>query len=54
MSYEEYSTDHCEAEDDTENLPQPLAWSVQFVRQNLKECNIQESSPSDSLQTREY
>ena len=43
--------DEGEAEDDAEDLEQPIAAGIHFVRQNFEESDVEESAASDGLKT---
>ena len=48
MTNEEQAADGRVAEDHAQNLPQPLAGSVQLVRQHLEKCDVEERSAGNT------
>ena len=52
MSYEQQSADASITKNHESNLQQPLAGNIEFVRQNLEECYVEEGSTSNTWETR--
>ena len=48
MTNEEQAADGRVAEDHAQNLPQPLAGSVQLVGQHLEKCDVEERSAGNT------
>ena len=51
MSYEQQSADASITKNHESNLQQPLAGNIEFVRQNLEECYVEEGSTSNTWKT---